>query len=203
MIKNIIFDMGGVLLDWNPKKFLKHFDLTEEEQTLIYNTVFESYRWPLLDFGYYESEEAFLKEVLPQLPEKLRTITIQLVTNWDILGANGVPGMSDIVKKLKDNGYNLYLLSNAGPRHDEYWHNVPGSEYFDGKVVSALVKQFKPCADIYNTILSRYNLKAEECVFIDDVTVNCAGAFLAGIQPIVFRNAEDLVIELRKLNVRI
>lgn len=203
MIKNIVFDMGGVLIKWTPRMYIDRYNLTEEEKILLEKVIFRNYHWPLLDFGYYKTEQDFLNDINPMIPEHLRDIAKDIVTKWDQPQVPDYPGMADLIGKLKNNGYKIYLLSNAGPRHDEYWPRVAASKYFDGKVVSAYESQFKPGTEIFKTLLNRFSLKAEECVFIDDVAVNCAGAFLAGLTPIVFENPEQLVTELSKLNIRI
>lgn len=203
MIKNIIFDMGGVLIDWTPEKYTARYDISAEDKTLLEDVIYKDYRWPLLDFGYYETEQAFLEDAYKLLPERLHQIAKELVCDWDKPEILNYPGMGELVKQLKENGYNIYLLSNAGARHKEYWHKVAGSEYFDGVVISNYEKQFKPCPEIYKTLLNRYNLVADECVFTDDMATNCAGAFLCGIHPIVFRGPERLKVELRKLGVKI
>lgn len=203
MIKNIIFDMGGVLIDWSPRAYIERYDISEEDINLLEKVVFNTYRWPLLDFGYYESEEDFLKDIDCDIPQHLKQIARKLVLEWDNPSILNYKGMAEIIKKLKDNGYKIFLLSNAGPRHKNYWHKVAGSEYFDGVMVSAYEKLYKPCKEIYLDLLQKFSLNADECVFTDDLTVNCAGAFMCGIHPIVFRNPEDLCSELRKLGVKI
>lgn len=190
--------MGQVILKWNPKVFFEDYNLSEEDKIIIYNNVFTSYNWQLLDFGYYKSEQDFLNDVLKNVPEHLHEIVTYIVLHWDDKGRECVEGMEDLVKKLKEKGYGIYLLSNAGPRQPQYWSRMNVSQYFDGVVVSSLVCQYKPCTNIYETLLNRYNLKADECIFIDDLSLNCAGAFLTGLHPIVFRGCENLKQHLRK-----
>lgn len=199
-ITTIIFDMGGVLFDFNPRLYISRLGLPKEDNELLAKAIY-GYKWILLDYGYYESEEDFLTDVCKQLPERLHEAARTLVLRWEYPAIVPIEGTADIVRSLKEKGYRILLLSNAGPRHHEYWPKIPGSEFFDGLVVSAYEKKYKPCRDIYLTLLERYNLKGEECVFIDDLSANCAGAFLCGINPIRFLNAEDLRLELAKLGV--
>lgn len=200
MIKNIIFDMGGVLIKWDPEGMLKKMGLTDTDRETVMNTVFKSYHWSLLDAGYYD-EQAIFEVFKKQLPEHLHKAVEAILMDFGNETVEMIPGMPELVKKLKDNGYGIYLLSNAGPRHPEYWKNVKGHENFDGVFVSANYKKFKPERAIYTCMLEKYGLKAQESVFIDDLAINCAGAFLVGINPIVFKGKDNLIEELEKLGV--
>ena len=103
--------------------------------------------------------------------------------------------MYDLVAELKRKGYGIYLLSNASVRQHDYWPRIPASRFFDGKLISADVKVIKPQPEIYRLILDRFDLKAEECFFIDDVPANIEGAFYCGIPGAVFH---DDVARLRR-----
>lgn len=203
MIKNIIFDMGGVLVDWSPEMYLGKYGLSQDEILLLKEKIFSSYHWPLLDFGYYRTEEEYLAAVLPDIPEYLHPVARDVACHWDKDGVPEYEGMGEIIRQLKEQGLGIYLLSNAGPRHDQYWATCSFSKYFDGKVVSAYENQFKPASDIYRTILDRFSLKADECIFIDDVSVNCAGAKIVGINPILFINPDRLKEDFRKFGIEV
>ena len=207
MIKNIIFDMGGVLIDFNARKHVDRIrtledgsPITEEDKLLLKDIVYDNRYWPALDFGYFESEDQYIELMKTVLPEHLHFALEMLIKDWEIYP---VEGMADLIRRLKEAGYNIYLLSNAGPRHPEYWPKIPGSEYFDGVVASAIEKMWKPAADIYELILSRYNLVAEECIFVDDLAVNCAAAWMQGIDSIVFRSKDQLERELAKRDINV
>ena len=195
MIKNLIFDMGGVMLDFAPDKFVERYPvLSPEEKKLLADVIFNGHMWSALDFGYISEDDliAYAKE---RIPQRLHAVIEDLVRTWDdpILP---VPGMAELTSELKDAGYKLYLLSNAGPRHDEYWPKIPGSSNFEGKVVSAYEKLFKPQLEIYELLLDRFSLKASECLFIDDVAPNCTAAWICGIEPIRFTGEKELRKEL-------
>ncbi|MCD7806742.1 MAG: HAD-IA family hydrolase, partial [Lachnospiraceae bacterium] len=102
---------------------------------------------------------------------------------------------------LKEAGYGIYLLSNASFRHPDYWKRVPGNEYFDGLVISAFEKKIKPNPDIYICLLERFSLAAEECLFVDDQPANVAGAFVTGMDGVIFCGVQDLRKELAKRGV--
>ncbi len=202
MIKNIIFDMGGVLIKWNPEELMAKYNLTSEEYDFLLERIFYNWKWSLLDAGYYTNRQ-FVDVVAPTIPEYLRSVLYDVVMNYGREPVPAVPGMPGLVKKLKKNGYRIYLLSNAGLNHSEYWCNVEGHEFFDGVFVSAYYKMLKPERIIYKTMLDTFGIKAEESVFIDDLPINCAGAFLCGITPVNFKGTDKLIEELTELGVKI
>ena len=199
-IDTVIFDMGGVLIDFAPDKFVERYPvLSEDEKRLLANEVFKSGPWSLLDFGEITEEEE-IGMVCERVPERLHKVVEDLVRTWDdpIIP---MPGMAELTAELKENGYRLLLLSNAGPRHDEYWPKIPGSENFEGKVVSAYERLFKPQTEIFELLIKRFGVDPKRAVFIDDSPPNCAGAMMCGLDAIVFRSCEDLRDELRRRGV--
>ena len=201
MIKNIIFDMGGVLLNFSPRSYVDRYNLPEEDKQILLDKIFYDYRWPLLDFGYYDTEKDLYYDVKDEIPQRLWKYAEDVITTWRKGELTFIEGTADIVAELKNKGYGIYLLSNAGPNHKDYWPKIKGSQYFDGVMVSAVEKMYKPCIEIFEHCLKKFNLRAEECVFVDDLAVNCAGAYMAGIKPVVFKNAKQLREDLKKLEV--
>ncbi|MCD7862829.1 MAG: HAD family phosphatase [Lachnospiraceae bacterium] len=199
MIWNIVFDMGQVLIYFRPDSFLNRYEISDEEKQLLKREVFGSMEWPLLDWGALTDEQA-LERMKPRIPASLHEIAGNLVRMWD-RPIEPVQGMADLIRDLKEAGYGIYLLSNASFRHPDYWGRIPGSEYFDGLVISAFEHMVKPNPDIYRCLLDRYDLRPEECVFIDDMPTNVAGAYVAGMDGIVFRGVEELRNELEKRGV--
>ena len=138
-----------------------------------------------------------------RLPQRLHEAAHLLVDRWDrpILP---IAGMEQLVRDLKKAGYGVYLLSNASCRQHEYWPRVPGSQYFDGTLISADVKQIKPCAEIYDTLYKTFRLVPRECLFIDDSAQNIEGAERTGMPGIVFHgDAEELRREMQAFGVQI
>lgn len=112
--------------------------------------------------------------------------------------------MEQLVSDLKKAGYGVYLLSNASYRQHEYWPRVPGSQYFDGTLISADVKVVKPCAEIYDLLYETFHLVPQECLFIDDSAQNIEGAERTGMPGIVFHgDAEELRREMQAFGVQI
>lgn len=202
MIRNILFDMGNVLLRFDPQVFLDRLNLPEADQALLLKEVFHSQEWVSMDAGILREETAE-PIMCSRLPEYLHAAVHQLASHWDqpILP---VAGMHELVQELKEAGYGIYLLSNASLRQREYWPRIPGSEFFDGTMISAEEKVMKPQPEIYHLCMERFSLKAEECVFIDDIQANIDGAVACGISGIVFRgDASALRSSLRNMGVRI
>ena len=106
-----------------------------------------------------------------------------------------VPGMAELVRELRALGYGIYLLSNASSALNLYFERIPGSECFDGKLVSADVKLMKPFPEIYELLYSRFGLNPEECWFVDDNAANIEIARMTGMNGSVFY---DDVARLRR-----
>ena len=191
MIQNILFDMGNVLIHFDRKVFLDRLDVTEEEKQLLLREVFLSVEWVQMDRGTLAEPEAEV-QICRRLPEYLHPAVHSLVSLWDE-PMLPVAGMAELVEELKQNGYGIYLLSNASIRQHEYWPKIPGWQFFDGKVISADEKIMKPHPDYYRIALERFGLKPEECFFIDDVPANIEGALCCGISGAVFHKDVSLL----------
>ena len=201
LIKNFIFDMGDVLLWFDPKAFADRYDLTEEEKSYLIDIVYETSDWTLADWGYTTAED-IADGLCKTIDPKYHKIVYELACKWyePILE---VEGMFDVVRRIKRAGYGVYLLSNAGTNHDDYWKTVPISGLFDGKVISAYEKLIKPQPEIYRLLLDRYDLKAEECLFIDNNKLNASGARICGMEAIVFKGQDDLLSKIKSLGIEI
>ena len=185
MIRNIILDMGNVLIHWCPERFVERYGLSEEDRALVLQEVFTSVEWIQLDRGIISFEEG-IGAMCRRLPERLRGPARELTLNWWRRWLLPVEGMADLVRELKGLGYGVYLLSNAKEDLPLYFDRIPGSECFDGKIVSADWKLLKPQPEIYETLLREYGLRAEECFFIDDLNINIEGAWLVGMDGAIF-----------------
>ena len=191
MIQNILFDLGNVLIHFDRKVFLDRLDVTEEEKQLLLREVFLSVEWVQMDRGTLAAPEAEV-QICRRLPEHLHPAVHSLVSLWDE-PMLPVAGMAELVEELKQNGYRIYLLSNASIRQHEYWPKIPGWQFFDGKVISADEKIMKPHPDYYRIALERFGLKPEECFFIDDVPANIEGALFCGSSGAVFHKDVSLL----------
>jgi len=187
MIKTIIFDMGQVLIRFDPNFFIERAGITDtEDKELLMREIYRSLEWAMMDRGTLTPEQACLI-MQERVPEHLKGVVKQLTCEWE-RPIIPIQGAKDLIKELKDKGYKLYLLSNAASNQSDYWKRVPGNEYFDGVVVSCFCGLVKPQPELFKLTLDKFNLKADECVFIDDSTLNCEGAVFSGLHAIVFHN---------------
>ena len=203
MLKNIVFDMGNVMIRFDPQYFITREGITApEDRKLIMNELFLSLEWAQMDAGVL-TEETAEPLILERFPDRLKDTVRRLLNNWSD-PRDTIPGMESLVQRLKDAGYGIYLLSNASKAQHVYWPKVPVHRLFDGKLISCDVGYVKPMKEIYRIFTDTFGLLPEECVFIDDAANNVAGAVACGWQGIVFHgDAEELSRKLAALGVQI
>ena len=199
MIKNIIFDIGRVLVTFDPIRYVNSLGFDEETARAVVSAIFHDPLWIETDRGVIpveEFEDAFVAnapDYEPQIKEAYRKMggMIQLM-----------PYTMSWVKGLKERGYRLYVLSNYG----EYLFlkskdRLDFMPYMDGAVISYQIQMIKPDQEIYEYILNKYGLLPEESVFIDDRPENVEGAKLIGMNGILFEDFEQADRELQKMLV--
>lgn len=203
MIKNIVFDMGQVLIHWEPKALCARMGLNMADSALLEKELFVSPYWVMLDRGTI-SEDEVIAAVSRKLPEKFAPAIDQLVHGWWKRPLTPMEGMADLIKELKENGYGIYLLSNANLKLREYFSRIPGAKYFDGLLVSAEEKLLKPEQEIYQCLYNRFSLNPEECFFVDDNPANVEAAMRSGMQSVVFyADAERLRRDMDEAGIRV
>ena len=201
MIRNIVFDMGNVVIRFDPSFFLDRAGITDpDDRRLVMNELFRSVEWARMDAGSL-TEETAEPLIMQRIPDRLKDTVRTLLYSW-AYPRDMILGMEDLIRRLKDAGYGIYLLSNASVAQHEYWPRFPVSRLFDGKLISCDVKVVKPCHRIYELFTERFSLSPEECVFIDDSPANAAGAVDCGWQGIVFHgSSRELEEKLRSLGI--
>ncbi|MBQ9007371.1 MAG: HAD family phosphatase [Atopobiaceae bacterium] len=178
-IKNVVFDMGGVLLRWEPLAYARMACDNDEDARLLADAVFGSQEWAWQDAGAVGEDTVAWTSKL-RVPPRLHDAVDQLVHHWHDARAF-MPQTGELVKELKDAGHGVYLLSNAGESFKKYCAQIPGYDCFDGVVVSYREHVVKPDERIYRILLERYELEPESCLFVDDTEKNVEGARRVGM----------------------
>lgn len=203
MIKNIILDVGRVLVAWKPKETMKEkLGFSEETVNDLTKALFESGVWNEADRGVLSNDE-FLALAISRAPEYEKEIRLF----WDNVDKAiwQLPYAGEWIRTMKKAGYQVYILSNYGSwTYDKTREAVLNFlEEVDGAIFSYQVKQIKPNPEIFQSLFEKYSLQAEECVFLDDLPANIEGAKAVGMQGIVFTDLEEALVELEKLGVKI
>lgn len=202
MIKNIILDVGRVLVAWQPKETMRELGISDERVAILAKALFDSGIWNEADRGVLSDDE-FLELAIRQVPEY--EAEVRLFWNNIDRAIWQFPYVKLWIRAMKKAGYKVYILSNYGNWSYEKTKEraLNFLEEVDGAVFSYEVKQIKPDAAIFQALCDKYSLKAEECVFLDDLPANIEGAKNFGMQGIVFKGLQDALEELQKLDVKI
>lgn len=196
MIKNIVFDLGRVLLSWEPYRYmLKTFPKHVADE--MNEKIFESRDFWLMDKGLMNEEQLWQKkmEELPHLKEyilHMKKAVIELL----------VPIEKNVrlLPKLKEKGFKLYVLSNFSERHFEtVYKKYDFFKFFDGMIISSHVKLAKPEKEIFLELIRRYGIAPQESVFIDDKLENVNVARELGFRTVHVTDQIDLEEELRRV----
>lgn len=186
-ITTVVFDMGGVLIDFDAKRSLStHFDT--EYHNLINEKTFASETWKLMDKGDIEVEEA-IEIMCRDIPSELHDEVKKMILDHEG-EMPPIEEMYGIVKELKEKGYKIYLLSNCPMWFFDFKKCVPAFSFFDGFIVSAKYNLIKPGKEIYNVLFSEFSLEAPECFFIDDSPANIATAKELGMNAHCFSDKD-------------
>lgn len=198
MIKNIIFDMGNVLLDYNPWVSINKYCAKDEEKEVIYKELFCGAEWVQLDYGNMTDDEAFLS-IAKRVPDAYHKALRDCLDNWHICMQPG-DGTLEFFREVKEAGYKLYVLSNASDRFYKYFPKYYPLDCFEGVVVSCDIHMVKPDERIYEYIIDRYGIVPEESLFIDDRIDNINAAIDAGILGVTFDGNWENVRKVLGLN---
>ena len=197
MIKNIIFDFGGVLLDWNPRYLYKSYFNNDEEMEHFLADICNG-EWNIRQDAGRPFAEA-VKELQSKFPEYAEAIQMY-DDDWEKMLKCELPESIDLLKELKSMGYGIYGLTNWSAEKIGYaFANYSFFSLFAGIVVSGVEKVVKPDRKIYEILLERYSLKPGECVFIDDNQDNVDMAKVLGINAIRFDNIGNVKEHLETL----
>jgi len=197
MYKNIVFDVGKVLLSYKWADAATMAGVSEDEAKELSQKLFEEYLWYELDLGirpYFDIVEDFRKKY-PQYSEAL----LNYFTNVENMPI-AREGVWAEVKRLKEKGYKLYILSNYSDyMFKKHTSMFPFIGYMDGVLVSYMVNLCKPDVKIYETLFERFNIDPKESLFFDDRPENTQRSRELGMDAITVIDEDQLISELKKL----
>ncbi len=191
MYKNIVFDLGGVVVGFDPLNYLADRFCDEVLEQDLFQLTFASNEWKKMDAGELTREQAE-QEMLTAAKNSGYFFEVQgILDDWTSMLRTQYAVVA-IIKELKRRNYNVYYLSNISRdilnllEQRDFW------ELFDGGVASCELMVNKPSPIIYETLLERYNLNREETIFTDDNPINVKAAYDLGITAIQFQGAPSL-----------
>ena len=198
MIKNVILDIGGVLVDFAWKKTMEEMGFSKDCVRTLGDKLINGGIWDEFDLGVMTEDEVLdlASREIPEYEKEIRYFwenSIQTIRPYDYC--------EKWVREMKDKGLNVYLLTNYP---DTLFKNsvkcgFPFYPYIDGEVVSSRVKVSKPSEGIYKALFDKYSLNPDECVFFDDRPVNVNAAKVLGVHAFVFEGYEKALDELESL----
>lgn len=187
--KNIIFDVGKVLVSYEPDAYMESQGLDEETRTAINGAMFKNKLWDMLDQGVISAEEALEKFIAgaPKYETQIRQIFGTVGKTIELY-----PYAMEWIQNLKARGHKVYILSNyAEHTMEQTREKLKFLDLVDGAVFSYECKQVKPNAKIYEHLRKKYSLNCSECIFIDDRPENVEAAKRNGIPAFEFKNYEQ------------
>lgn len=202
-INTIIFDLGGVLIDWNPEYvYLDVFNGDREKMQWFFDTICTSDWNENQDAGYPMAKAT--EERIALFPEYKNEIEMFYGCWVEMLG-EAISETVSIFKKLRDSGnFKIVALTNwSAETFPIALDRFEFLQWFEGIIVSGEEKTRKPFKDIYDITLERFNINAENAIFIDDNLRNVEAANALGINGIQFKNAEELIHQLKTYNIHL
>ena len=198
-MKNLVFDMGNVLIEWNSEKILQAITDDRKLQNLLRKEVFETGLWVQTDEG-VKTREEMIEIVTAKIGEEYRNEITQLSRYW-YKYVDVYTKVQDRIIELSKNGYNIYILSNTAYTFYDLVKEgyLPAASIAKGIVLSCEEKVLKPNEKIYNILLERYNLDPHDAMSFDDLSENIWGAARCGINGFVVENERELLTYLDKL----
>lgn len=198
-IKNVVFDIGKVLMSFEPEKHLKEMGYSGEAYEKIAGATFLSDVWQERDKGIL-TEEEYVDQCVALAPEYEKDIREVMRRTPEFVKL--YPYAKTWVEYLKNKGYRIFIISNfAQYMAEENVKNMPFRKLADGEIFSYVVHELKPDPIIYQMLVEKYFLNPEECVMIDDRPENCEGARSIGMKAVVFKSFKQAAADLAKLGV--
>lgn len=184
MIKNIVLDMGNVCCKWDVNYIASKLTINKEDQEYLIKHLFQTSQWIQLDQGSISLQEA-KKQLLDNVSIDKRDLVEYGFDHWfDYF--DQFDEMEELIQEYKEKGYHFYLLSNCSLQFEDYYKDKSIFQHFEKLYISARHQKIKPNLDIFEDFLKEYHLKANECLFVDDLKENVEGAKQVGMQGFVY-----------------
>lgn len=199
MIRNIVFDVGDVLVDFRWRAYMKDLGFSDALTEELGQKMVMSEFWHEMDLGRWEEEDA-QKYFIEKMPEYKTEITLFWQNIADIV--KPFPYSDPMIRSLKKQGYGVYLLSNY-PAHlaEVHWKTFGFLNAVDGYIISGREHLTKPDARIYRLLPERFGIRLSESVFVDDREKNVEGAVQTGMEGILFQGYGKLKEAFRKKGI--
>ena len=198
-VKNVVFDFGGVLISFDPLRYLQTLLQDESKAQEFYHSFIQSHEWVEMDRGTLSIEEA--KQCFKMKVPKLTNEIDLFFNKWFDMFLPVEPVVG-ILESLHKQNIPVFAISNfIREMHDDLFPRFTFMKLFKGIVLSYRINHVKPEPEIYRHLVDTYNLCPEECVFIDDLEKNVQGAQAAGFKGIHFQSAAQLKNKLREYDI--
>jgi len=186
MVKNVVFDLGNVLLDFNSDEIIADHVKDEKLHQQISENIFNSKEWILLDRGEITAKEA-TNRFINRMSDKEKLVR-EIMDNWKHY-LTPIQANVEVLNNIAQKSINLYVLSNFHKEaFEEVYEKYDFFSHFDGMIISYREKTVKPEKEIYEKLINRYNLKPDSTLFIDDSERNIEAAKKLGFKTIHFND---------------
>lgn len=193
---NLIFDLGNVLVEWNPQKFIAEFNITDAQKLLITQHLFEHDDWLMLDKG-TKTENQVIVDVVKRTG--MSAELIEDLINKTLQSLLVIERTARLLPQLKAAGHQLYCLSNMSVGTYEFIKHFDFFEYFDDIIISAHIKMIKPDLEIFEFTRKQFNLGRADSLFIDDREENIQAAKKVGIDGLLFDHSDSVYKKIAAL----
>ena len=196
MIKNVVFDLGGVVVNWSPEWLLSNYPGDRELPKALFERGFFQQYWSEFDRGTMSQAE-----MVTRMAEFIGRTYAEC---WDFIeyikhGLQDLPDTCALIEELSQKGFRLFCLSNMSYEYYDYMKDRPVFSLFEGRIISAHEHLIKPDPAIYRLLLDRYQLLPEETLFIDDLEKNVLAAQTLGIHTVHFTDRIACLDQIRHL----
>lgn len=196
MIKNVVFDIGGVLMEYNPKTYLDKLGMEPEVKLKVKKMIFGSLKWQQCMNGKLLCNE--LIQMLSEENEEYKKWIKKIIGKENMLYM--MPPKETSIKyfyKLKERGFNVYILSNiTKDTYDLFNENYTYIKDANGGIYSCFEGVSKPHNNIFYALLNKYNLNKNQTIFIDDNKNNINAAQKLGIKSILYNDINQVIYDV-------